>query len=451
MVLVSLGVLAAAAPSASGAPQAPAADLALALTDKPDPVAVGADLRYTLVVTNNGPDAATAAAVDDTLPDQTSFGSATSSQGTGCSELGGAVHCDLGSIGAASSASVHIRVAPLAHGTLHDAATASSSTADPNSGNNDGAEDTTATGANCTIVGTWGHDDLSGTAADDVLCTLGGNDTLAGRAGGDVLAGGSGVDTATYASSSHRVSADLASGKAKGQGADTLTQVENVVGSSHDDFLAGSTGPNTLQGGAGTDLLYGRGGNDHLVGGGGADYLAGGLGNDALTGGRGADTCLQNQGSGSRDCPGQTRPDGNDTAGRFDVSQVRVSPGRPLGVRITTFSRWTVYGVWDSGFVVVFIDSTGTPRPDYEVLIRSNGSHMVARLRFASGVPIEGVPVRRPNARSVAVSIPFSPIHFGPGRRYYRWQVESIWNAPPCGKVCFDLDDNAGGAPEPRP
>ena len=59
-------------------------------------------------------------------------------------------------------------------------------------------------------------------------------------------------------------------------------QVENLIGSAHDDILAGDRRDNDLDGGAGNDTLYGGPG-------GGDDVMAGGPGDDRLAGGPGAD------------------------------------------------------------------------------------------------------------------------------------------------------------------
>ena len=57
-------------------------------------------------------------------------------------------------------------------------------------------------------------------------------------------------------------------------------QVENLIGSAHNDILAGDRRDNDLDGGAGNDTLYGGPG-------GGDDVMAGGLGNDRIFGGQG--------------------------------------------------------------------------------------------------------------------------------------------------------------------
>ena len=72
---------------------------------------------------------------------------------------------------------------------------------------------------------------------------------------------------------------------------ESLPDVENLIGSAHNDILAGDRRDNDLNGGAGNDTLYGGpgGGDDVMAGGLGNDRLFGGQGNDTLDGGPGDD------------------------------------------------------------------------------------------------------------------------------------------------------------------
>src|SRR5438105_2443380 len=92
-------------------------DLSISITDSPDPVTVGADLHYTLTVTSTGGDSMNVT-VQDTLPTQVSFGSATPSQGTCTPPAGTLVECSLGTIASNSSATIDLLVAPTRHGTF---------------------------------------------------------------------------------------------------------------------------------------------------------------------------------------------------------------------------------------------------------------------------------------------------------------------------------------------
>ncbi|MBI3699143.1 MAG: hypothetical protein HY242_01680 [Afipia sp.] len=114
------------------------------------------------------------------------------------------------------------------------------------------------------ICGLAGADILDGRDGNDTLRGGDGNDTLIGGAGADVLDGGAGNDTATYATSSAAITVNLATGIGSGGDAqgDTLTAVENIVGSAFNDTITGDSGANILDGGAGNDALRGGAGND---------------------------------------------------------------------------------------------------------------------------------------------------------------------------------------------
>lgn len=117
------------------------------------------------------------------------------------------------------------------------------------------------------INGTSGNDKLLGTSRDDSLYGLlgddelhggDGNDLLEGGAGNDALDGGGnsngkfGGDTASYAKATDVVIVDLFAGTATGgAGDDTLTNVENIIGSAFSDTLIGDFNSNELYGGKG--------------------------------------------------------------------------------------------------------------------------------------------------------------------------------------------------------
>lgn len=182
-----------------------------------------------------------------------------------------------------------------------------------------------------------GADTLAGGDGNDTLHGGEGNDTLTGGAGNDLLDGGAGYDAARYDGAASGVTVSLTSTGAQdtgGAGIDTLTGIESLFGSSHDDVLTGDARDNLLQGGAGSDTLDGGAGvdtaryldaasgirvslalttaqdtggsgtdtlinienligtnhNDALTGSAGNNVLDGGAGNDTLDGGAGSDT-----------------------------------------------------------------------------------------------------------------------------------------------------------------
>jgi Ca2+-binding RTX toxin-like protein len=133
------------------------------------------------------------------------------------------------------------------------------------------------------VNGTAFDDVLTGSAAANRLDGRNGDDILAGLGGADALIGGAGVDLADYSASSSGVTINLQSGTGSGGDAqgDTLSGIENVVGSAHADRLTGAAGVNILTGGDGDDILAGLGGADQLIGGVGtdtADYSVSGAG-----------------------------------------------------------------------------------------------------------------------------------------------------------------------------
>jgi uncharacterized repeat protein (TIGR01451 family) len=116
------------------------ADLAVTNTDAPDPVAVRANLTYTVTVHNDGPAASQGVTLTDQLAADAAFVSATPSQGT-CARAGkggreGDLVCALGTIDPFHSATVAIVVKPSRAGTLTNTASVRSGSPDPNAANN---------------------------------------------------------------------------------------------------------------------------------------------------------------------------------------------------------------------------------------------------------------------------------------------------------------------------
>ena len=137
-----------------------------------------------------------------------------------------------------------------------------------------------------TLSGRVDSDKLSGTATGETLDGGAGDDSLEGGAGADMLMGGAGFDIARYSASDAGVEVSLQDGTGTGGHAegDTLTDIEALEGSEHDDELTGDAGENWLFGNAGDDELDGGGGDDWLEGGTGYNILEGGAGADVLIG-----------------------------------------------------------------------------------------------------------------------------------------------------------------------
>jgi uncharacterized repeat protein (TIGR01451 family) len=130
--------------TAGGAPTS--ADLAVGVSDSPDPVAVGAPLTYGIPVTNAGPDPASGVVLVVTLPASASFVSSIPPAPT-CALAMPVLTCALGGLGAGGATNVSVVVTPTAPGTLTSSVSVSAGEPDPNPADNTATATTTATAA----------------------------------------------------------------------------------------------------------------------------------------------------------------------------------------------------------------------------------------------------------------------------------------------------------------
>jgi Ca2+-binding RTX toxin-like protein len=131
------------------------------------------------------------------------------------------------------------------------------------------------------LIGSGGGDRLTGNSLDNLL---------AGGLGSDVLNGMNGTDTVDYSrdhffdasDTADRVEVHLGLGGANGTGdeftlqgdgtfkrvsTDTLTSIENVIGTAGSDIIVGNDLDNVLEGRGGSNVLDGGLGDDRLIGG----------------------------------------------------------------------------------------------------------------------------------------------------------------------------------------
>jgi len=141
-----------------------------------------------------------------------------------------------------------------------------------------------------TIVGSYVQDTITAYEGDDILKGGEGDDTFKAGEGDDTIIGGTGIDVIDYSNASLEINLNLLTGVSEGEGNDTLTGIENAIGSSFNDTLKGNDEINIIEGRDGHDTLKGADGDDTLIGGIGDDTLMGGFGDDLLQGSSGNDT-----------------------------------------------------------------------------------------------------------------------------------------------------------------
>jgi serralysin len=134
-------------------------------------------------------------------------------------------------------------------------------------------------------------EDLTGSEFADTLRGNSGRNLLQGLAGNDIIDGRGGIDTVSYLDATSAVTVDLTAGTATGgSGNDTLSGIERVIGSRHNDTLLGSAATDSFLGSFGDDAIDGRGGIDTVEYGNVARGVTVNLGAGTATGGAGTDT-----------------------------------------------------------------------------------------------------------------------------------------------------------------
>lgn len=131
------------APKGMAAP--PSADLAISMSDAPDPAQVGSDVTYSISVTNETSTKALRATVTDELPQSVTLRSANASQGSCRSD--GTVICDLGTLEASATASVTIIVRTEAEGQIDNTSRVAHQHSDSDPSDNSATTSTTVAGS----------------------------------------------------------------------------------------------------------------------------------------------------------------------------------------------------------------------------------------------------------------------------------------------------------------
>jgi uncharacterized repeat protein (TIGR01451 family) len=177
--------------------RAQSASLSLTKADEVDPVQAGANLAYTLTVSNEGPDDALDVSLSDLLPLGTSFVSMASPAGWTCSNPPGSVSCSVADLPPGSAVlTLTVTVDPaLADGTvLTNIATVTTATSDPSPDDNEASAETTV--ASTTVAVSIAKSDspdpvaVSGVLTYTITATNGGPNSLELAELGDPLPAG---------------------------------------------------------------------------------------------------------------------------------------------------------------------------------------------------------------------------------------------------------------------
>ena len=112
-----------------GGGQCPGNDLAVKVSDDPDPVVIGSNLVYTITVTNTWSKLAKGVVLNQSLPSSVAYVSATTTQGT-VNYGGNVVTANIGNLPAGSAATITVTVLPVLTGTISSTINAASAEPD---------------------------------------------------------------------------------------------------------------------------------------------------------------------------------------------------------------------------------------------------------------------------------------------------------------------------------
>lgn len=147
--------------------------------------------------------------------------------------------------------------------------------------------------------------------------------------------------------------------------------------------------------------------------------------------------------------------DPNDTAGRLDVHEVRFRDldGTPPSWTVITYNDWTPRALWDRGYVLLNLDTFGSPETDYYALVRADrdrlrGSMWRRRIN-AVDIRLFSVEVRRRGDNGMAVWVPLRRLIIGDSRVLYRWSVTTLFTGGVCRRTCLDRAPDATMVEQP--
>ena len=146
--------------------------------------------------------------------------------------------------------------------------------------------------------------------------------------------------------------------------------------------------------------------------------------------------------------------DENDVDGRLDIRRVEMRQGPPRKWLIKTYRSFRADRIFDKGYLLVYLDTFGSRRPDYYVLLRPTRERIRGNLwRDAKGgnndFMISATRVRRPNRRTISTTVPFRKMRTPDHRLNYHWHVRTIYSSPGCRRICIDRAPENRAVTEP--
>ncbi|HWT01381.1 MAG TPA: SBBP repeat-containing protein [Pyrinomonadaceae bacterium] len=148
----------------------PAVDLAVTMTDSPDPVQLGNNVTYKIAVRNVGDLPATNVTLQDTLPSGAALVSVATTRGT-CGGTG-PVNCNLGNLAVGTAAVVTIVVKPSAAQTVTNTAVAACAESEATLANNTASQETSVTSADLALRGATAYNRVAPGARVNYIFTI---------------------------------------------------------------------------------------------------------------------------------------------------------------------------------------------------------------------------------------------------------------------------------------
>jgi uncharacterized repeat protein (TIGR01451 family) len=267
---------------------APKADLWISKHTSATSVQAGANVLYTITVTNSGPTTANNVSLVDMLPPGTIFVQQSQTSGPAFTLSNTATHVTNTIAALASKASATFTILAQVHGDLPkdqkltNKVTVSSTTSDPKTSNNSSTRSTTV----CEAAASLNASLANPSQTDLVITGSSKNDTIAVEpaSGGKLSVKLNGNSLGSF-NPTHNIVVYGRAGNDTVTISPSITRTAILFGAAGNDKLTAGAGNSVLSGGDGVDNLIAGAGRNILIGGKSANTLKGTLGENVLVGG----------------------------------------------------------------------------------------------------------------------------------------------------------------------